>query len=163
MRVLGIDPGASGAVALLEAASGGPRLLWVQDMPAMIVMSGATKKARVNPGLVGKIFKENWDADMAVIEEVGPMPKQGVSSTFQFGVSYGICLGALGASGVRYRTVRPYDWRTKVGLKRADTKDASRALAIRMFPDMAHMFQRKKDDGRAEAALIAASHWGIGE
>jgi crossover junction endodeoxyribonuclease RuvC len=34
-------------------------------------------------------------------------------------------------------------------------KDTSRQLAMQRFPDYAEKFVRKKDDGRAEAALIA--------
>lgn len=150
MRILGIDPGASGAVALVE----GSRLLWVRDMPVTEVRSGGRAKKRVSPGLLAQIVRADaGGVDHAFIEEVAAMPRQGVSSTFVFGTAYGIALGVLGALTIPYTTITPPTWR-RAAQTRGD-KDASRGRAAQLFPAAASLFARKKDDGRAEAALIA--------
>ena len=90
--------------------------------------------------------------DMAVVEIVHAMPKQGVSSSFNFGVSYGIALGIVGALKIPSFHVSPGKWKKYFGLS-AD-KEEARKLAIDKWPGCLH-FRHKKDHGRAEAALIA--------
>jgi len=77
----------------------------------------------------------------------------GVRSAFNFGCGYGQLLGVLGALGVRHESVTPSTWKRWFKLSR--DKEESRAKAIQLFPQRAELFKRRKDDGRAEAALIA--------
>lgn len=149
MKVLGIDPGASGAVALLD----NDRLIWAHDMPVVRMLVGKTHKNRLSPGMLAQIIGSATDVDRAYVEEVSAMPKQGVSSTFSFGTSYGMALGVLAALRVPYTLIRPPEWRRLAGVR--GDKSASRHRATELFPDQARLFLRKKDDGRAEAALIA--------
>jgi crossover junction endodeoxyribonuclease RuvC len=81
------------------------------------------------------------------------MPGQGVTSMFNFGRSYGDVRGVIGAMEVPLHFVTPQKWKKHFGL--SSDKEQSRLRAIRMFPAVADSFKRKKDDGRAEAALIA--------
>jgi Holliday junction resolvasome RuvABC endonuclease subunit len=137
---LGIDPGMSGALAVVLYNG---ELWWVEDMP--------------NP-LHGAAVVDLLDRDgpyRAAIEDVHSMPGQGVSSTFKFGMGFGIVLGALGARRIPYTLVTPNRWK-KAQRVTAD-KDTSRARACQLWPAHASKFARKKDNGRAEAALIA--HW----
>lgn len=81
------------------------------------------------------------------------MPKQGVTSVFDFGVSKGIAIGAAAADLWSLRFVSPARWKRALGLT-AD-KDQCRRRAIELWPEHAALFKLKRHDGRAEAALIA--------
>ena len=88
-----------------------------------------------------------------VVENVHSMPKQGLSSTFKFGVGVGIIHGVAGALRLPMTLVTPSQWKKYHGLKGPD-KEASRSLAIRKWPDHNRHLDRKKDADRAEALLI---------
>ena len=81
------------------------------------------------------------------------MPKQGVASTWTFAEGYGVVLGVLGALQVPVRLVTPRTWKEAAGLGK--DKNASRQRAVELWPHCSLLFARVKDDGRAEAALIA--------
>lgn len=87
-----------------------------------------------------------------VVENVHAMPKQGVSSTFKFGMGVGIIHGVAGALRLPLALVTPGVWKKHHGL--GSHKEASRALAIRKWPDHNRHLSRKKDADRAEALLI---------
>lgn len=84
--------------------------------------------------------------------------KQGVSSSFLFGMGYGIWIGVIGALGIPYVTVRPIDW-TKRLLKGVPGEGKARSilLASQTFPgiDLVPPGCRKPRDGRADAACLA--------
>ena len=89
-----------------------------------------------------------------VVENVHAMPKQGVSSTFRFGMGVGIIHGVAGALRLPLTLVTPTQWRSFHNLSSLNPKEASRQLAIRKWPDHNHHLGRKKDADRAEALLI---------
>jgi len=88
-----------------------------------------------------------------VVENVHAMPKQGVSSTFKFGMGCGIIHGVAGALKLPMTLVAPTKWKTHHGLKGSD-KELSRRLAIQKWPFFNSSLDRKKDADRAEALLI---------
>ncbi|NDC04371.1 MAG: hypothetical protein EBZ81_15760 [Betaproteobacteria bacterium] len=90
---------------------------------------------------------------VAVVEQVNAMPGQGVSSMFSFGQAYGVVLGVLAGLSIPATAVTPAIW--KKALKLNSGKDAARAKAAQLWPSHAGEFKRVKDDGRAEAALLA--------
>jgi crossover junction endodeoxyribonuclease RuvC len=96
---------------------------------------------------------------VVAIEEVHSMPNQGVSSTFSFGRSYGIMIGVCAVLGIPYVLVRPQRWKAVYeplqGLQGDIAKDAARQLATELYPNLKILFEKRKDDGRAEAILIA--------
>ena len=144
---IGIDPGQTGGLALVSARG---ELLDVQRMPAI--------DSEVN-GLLLAALLNDWrdmsqDACRVVIEQVGSMPGQGVSSTFKFGKSFGIALGVVQALGLPMERVRPQQWKPTFTLIGKD-KDASRGKATELWPSMADRWQRKADNGLTDAALIA--------
>lgn len=144
--ILGVDPGQSGALAFLGGADG----LVVIDMPKA---TGAALGALIRDLLVEARPVEAW------VEQVGYMPGQRGGWTFAEG--YGVVLGTLGAWDVPVRHLPASTWKKAVGLTKrkgetkAQTKTRSRQLAMETWPHCAHLFTRVKDDGRAEAALIA--------
>lgn len=147
MRILGIDPGLGGALALIDT---GLDFLLVRDMPVMPIAKG---KHGVSPVQVADLL-DAWEPDLAYVERVHAMKGQGVTSCFNFGMGYGILLGALGSKRVPYHLITPQEW--KKHFRMPKDKDAARAMAVQMFPTRSELFSRVKDDGRAEAALIAA-------
>jgi len=152
--LLGIDPGLSGALAWLDMDTGS--IVQLSDMP--IVPKTSKKKAHINiKELADLIAGESLYTDAVVIEYVSAAPKQGLASTFKFGFGTGVLHGICTAHNMLISTVPPAVWKMGLGLSRS--KDESRALASKIWPEKAQLFERKKDDGRAEAALIG--HYGL--
>lgn len=146
---IAIDPGAvSGAIACFID----DQLLDVVDMPCADGKIAASL-------LVGELWEFACanldDAPTVIVEKVHAMPKQGVASTFGFGRSLGVIEGVV--AGLRWPIVwvTPQAWKKHHGLLRQD-KDAARMLALETWPSHADTFRRKKDIGRADAALIGA-------
>ena len=143
--IIGIDPGISGAIATLT----GDSLVDVVDMPTM--KNG--KKQMVNAAELAKLLSSYKSNNTVVyLERVSAMPGQGVSSMFNFGVSFGIIQGITGALQIPMVLVTPQLWKKKAGLLGKD-KDCARTLAQQLYP--AAPLGRKKDCGRADAILIA--------
>jgi crossover junction endodeoxyribonuclease RuvC len=152
--ILGIDPGASGALAFFDILNGSLTLV---DMPTVeIERSGKTKREISAAMLAGVIRAHGVQA--GVVEKVGAMPGQGVSSMFQFGRSVGMVEGVLAGLSIKTHYLTPQTWQKAVGLRGG--KDGARSRAAELFPAYAPSFSRKKDNGRADAALIAYA-WGI--
>ncbi len=149
MKICGVDPGCSGALALLDESG---NLLECEDMPTVKIKSGKTAKARLACGELVRLLRE-WAPDVVVIELVGGMPGQGAASSFQFGYAAGGLEGACAALGLSVQYTSPVVW--KRAMKVTSDKETSRLLAMRRWPGSSKQFARKSDDGRAEAALIA--------
>lgn len=148
---VGIDPGISGALALLVHA---PKYdIHVVDAPTLEV------NGRRRIDLHGFLHQlRTWamvyDIRRVMIEDVGAMPGQ--AFMFPFGFACGAAHMAVVAAELPLYLVTPQKWKKHYGLKGGkDNKDASRLLASRMFPTHAPLWARKKDDGRAEAVLLA--------
>jgi len=152
--VIGIDPGISGAISVFDWFT--QSLVEVVDMPTLEVDSGKTKKRHISAVSLGNYLTLFSNAHV-VVEKVGAMPGQGVSSMFNFGRSAGIIEGVVAALRMPSTYVTPATWTKAVG--RAAGKDASRMRAMELFPAKADLFKRAKDDGRADACLIA--YWYI--
>jgi crossover junction endodeoxyribonuclease RuvC len=150
--IVGCDPGKSGALARLDHAG---RLVDVADMPVV----GTIISAHLLDEIVHNWIDPLADAPYgtAVIEDVHARPGQGVSSMFSFGRSLGVAEGVLAGNGLSLRYVSPAKWKKALGL--SSDKGASRRRAIELWPEHAKAFARVKDDGRAEAALIAWWFW----
>ena len=145
MRLIGIDPGATGAIVLLE---NGKPIEWIA-MPVMQV-GNAT---RVNASSLAE-FLALSEAYHTYVESVHSMPKQGVASSFNFGHSTGTIMGVLGALGMPHTLVTPQAWKKAAGLIGTD-KDAARARAIQLWPDWRELDKKVAGQALADAALIA--------
>lgn len=152
MIVVGIDPGLSGAIARYDSVA---NTLEVHDMPTFMLERNGKKKRDVDlPSAARIIDNATKEAGTRIcIEQVSSMPGQGVSSVFAFGKAYGIVLGICAATFCPLETVTPAVW--KRGLSVPSMKDGARARASALLPMHAHLWTRVKDDGRAEASLLA--------
>lgn len=160
--IIGIDPGVGGAIALLDIRNTLHPLSIVHDMP-LRYPKGSRAAGVVDPaGVAGLIrsFPIDRFQVSAAVEQVGSRPHQ--AGAFNFGLSTGILHGVLGAFGIPFASIPPSVWKPTMGLGRSNpdetqssTKNRARALASRLFPAMSMDFSRVKDDGRAEAMLIA--------
>ena len=155
MVILGIDPGATGAIALYDTET---KAVTVVDMPTVEIKRGKRTVREVHaPYLqndVEMLTAVPGQRVYAYIEKVAAMPGQGVSSMFSFGRALGIVEGVLAALSIPVTFVSASVWTRTMGV--VDGKDGSRKRASQMFPAQAEKFRRSKDDGRADAALIAA-------
>jgi crossover junction endodeoxyribonuclease RuvC len=142
MLVLGIDPGSvSGAYAVLDSRR--DTVIHCDDLPVI--------EKQVNAVEFAKILRQ-IKPDQAVIELVGSMPKQGISSTFRFGVAIGLVRGVVATLQVPLHQVTPTKWKRAFSL--GSDGEESRALASRLYPGL-NGLSRKKDHNRAEAILLA--------
>ena len=149
MRVLGIDVGLNGAIALIVDG----QLLEVHDMPTVTLERNNKTKRMVNAQALSLIIR-SAKADAAYLERLNAMPGQGVTSMFSMGQSLGVVLGILAACEVPTTTIPPRTWQKALDVPQG--KDGSRYRAAQLFPEHADMFSRVKDDGRSDAVLIAA-------
>jgi crossover junction endodeoxyribonuclease RuvC len=136
--ILGVDPGVTGGISFRY-----PDRIVAEDIP---VVGG-----EVDVDTLVRRVREMCPR-LAVIERAGAMPRQGVSSTFKYGVAYGALRSVVALCNIPYQLVTPAKWKNHFRLD-AD-KEKSRALAIQLWPGCG-FFSRKKNHGRAEAALIA--------
>lgn len=139
---MGVDPGISGAVAFYFPAA--PLMVSADDVPIVAgEIDAATLAARIG----------QMKPDMAIIERVASRPGQGVSSMFKFGTAYGTVRGVVAALNIPVRFVTPATWKKHYRL--GPDKEQARARALELWPGRSELFRRKKDHGRAEAALLA--------
>jgi crossover junction endodeoxyribonuclease RuvC len=147
-RVVGIDPGLAGGLAVLEIMDRDIALIDVIDVP----ITGSGAKQSVDPILLQEWFQQHGPRH-AFLERGQVRPLQGSSSGFK----YGRCIGALEATlllcAVPLVIVEPSRWKRHFHLQGAD-KEGARQLTIRMFPREHRFFARRKDHNRSEAVLI---------
>jgi hypothetical protein len=141
-RYIGIDLGKQGAIAVMD---GDDMSVRVFDMPGTI----EEKRA---------ILSEIGSVRCAWIEKPFFPRAIGTANVAKIAQAYGEMKACLFYAGVPTFEVAPAIWKKRFGL--SGDKDASRALAGQHFPDQAHLWKLKKQDGRAEAVLIALYGWG---
>ncbi|GAB3054184.1 hypothetical protein [Stenotrophomonas tumulicola] len=150
----GVDPGLTGAVATLIDGVPGPIL----DMPTFDVGGWGEVDCRAVVVFIRGVRDQHPDAVVsACIEKVGARPGDGGTSAFRFGQTTGKLQAVFEVLGIPATRVVPAVWKRQFGLLKQD-KDAARLLAIARFPSAASVLTRKKDNGRADALLIALWH-----
>ena len=149
MIKIGIDPGLSGAIVVLE-----------DDLPTEWYRMPTMKTGsanRVNAAALAAIIRRTIFDDeetRAYVELVSSMPGQGVASMFSFGHSAGVIQGVLGAYRMPVKMVTPQSWKKRAGLIGKD-KEASRTLAIQMWPNWRDLDKKGVGQAYADAAFIA--------
>lgn len=146
--LIGVDPGCSGAIVVLQSRACLHPVEWVR-MPTLKVGSSA----RVDCAELSR-FLEDFDAGHAYVELVGAMPGQGVSSMFTFGHAAGSVMGVLAAMRIPVTMVTPQNWKKAAGLIGKD-KDAARSRAIQLWPKWGALGEKGEGQALADAALIA--------
>lgn len=166
MMRLGVDPGLTGALALVTPDE---ELAKVWDMPTQAKTHG--KGNEVNAYLLADILddalsmaNEAGERLGMILEQVNAMPAapakpgqprrgMGATSAFNFGEGFGVIRGVAASMGIKVYRVRPERWKRQAGLIKKP-KDAALALVVETWPEHRALFARKKDVGRADAALI---------
>ena len=119
--IIGIDPGAHGAVAVLTNEG---ELRAVHDLPNYTTRVGRTNRTIIDaPGLIALLA--SIGTAKAFVERVGPMPHDGAAAAFSFGYSYGTILTALASVRFPVTVVTPVTWRRAMGLRPAGIRAIS--------------------------------------
>lgn len=150
---IGIDPGLTGAVAVLVVSPSAEPLLTVVDLPVVDRSGGAVKRAVCVKSLIDLLAYLAPPGARAALEHVHAAPGQGVAGVFSLGHSAGVCEAALAARGIPSTLVRPATW--KAALCVPADKNGARERAAALLPFGARCWPRAKDHNRAEAALLA--------
>ena len=138
MTYIGIDPGKSGALAIID--DNGVRIY------------GFDKETYLR-----ELLRVDEANAMCCVEKVHSMPREGGKSSFAFGENFGWIQGVLDAFRIPYDLVEPRKWKSEFGLN--SDKQKSIEVAHRLFPSVALRKSdrcRKDNDGMAEALLMAA-------
>ena len=152
MIIIGIDPGLSGAIAILE----NNEVKKILEIPVM--SEGKKNKRQLNNAQLVNLLKDNikdFNDASVVVEQVNAMPGQGVTSMFNFGQTFGAIKGICAALGLPIYFVRPAKWKKYFNLINSE-KDASRTKAIEVFPYISQQLSKKKDANKADAILISS-------
>ena len=151
MRIIGIDPGLSGGIAILDDL----KIYDIFDMP--IMSEGKKNKNQLNSAQLVNILNKHVlkkENTFVIVEQVSAMPGQGVTSMFNFGQTFGSIKGICAALGLPIFYVRPAKWKKHFELINS-SKDASRTKVIEMYPSLSDQLSKKKDVNKSDAILIA--------
>jgi len=154
MRAIGIDPGLSGAIAIVSGKPGSLRVEAVYDLPTLADKTTAGKiRKYLDPVALADLIDAIGPADRVQCERMTAPPGVSGMAAFSMGATMATIGTVLRLRGLPFRLVSPVVW--KRALDAPADKEAARLYAGRLFHDSTH-WQRKKDHNRAEAALIAA-------
>ena len=137
MYIIGLDPGANGAAVLLR-----------EDGTVDIAQFSKMTQADIAETL------SEWTMDTetgyhAYLEQVHAMPKQGVSSTFKFGMGFGFLVGCLTALKIPFEYVTPNTWQKYLSCQSKGDKNVTKQKAQQLFPN------ERVIHATADALLIA--------
>jgi crossover junction endodeoxyribonuclease RuvC len=91
------------------------------------------------------------------LEKVHSMPKQGVSSTFKFGVGFGIIQGALLSLSLDFNLITPQFWKKKF-LLIGEKKECSIEKTLEIYPNFPLTKNKQKNTNLCDSFLICISH-----
>lgn len=156
---IAVDPGVGGAIAWF---SDDGQLIEIQDLPTVTILVGKTNRSRLVPALLAEMLRRpGRTPTTAFVEQVQPMPKNGSIAGFGLGHCYGQIQGVLAGLGITEHGISSKAWKRHFGapagkMTDAQRKEWARQRALQLWPGLAAEMARKKDHGRAEAALIGA-------
>lgn len=159
MIIVGIDPGLSGAVAVINTGMG---TVEIHDTPTEQIVKAKGKKTDYLPANMAALFRVySHTIDHAFVEKVSAMPGQGVTSMFGFGKGFGIWQGVLAGLGIPYTLVIPQRWKKEI-MEGLGDKEAAIGRALQLYPQVSELLSVKRGIvtkqqaiGRADALLIA--------
>jgi len=133
---IGIDPGKSGGIAVIEQTSAGVLV--------------TTQKLDATEADISKVLDVfSLQARFCMIEKVHATPQMGVVSAFTFGRSFGFLIGVLTAHKIPFDFVTPQRWQKSLGCLSGGDKNVTKAAAQRLFPSV------RFTHATADATLIA--------
>jgi len=153
MIYIGIDPGLTGAIGVLDHKG---QYLEVIDLPTREKEANGKVKKKIDSKELCKTFER--------ITDLGSIPSfciveaqtvyGGIHPGTQASIleSYGAIQACLEIEEMHFDVAWPSSWKSKMGLTKKP-KDYSTAMAIRMFQQAP--LRRSKDHNRAEALLLA--------
>ena len=147
MYIMGIDPGFSGALAVLDSDL---KIEFVMDMP--IIKVG--KKRELDEARLSVIFKMWRSKSINVaLEKSQTMPNQGIVSSGRYMASYGFLRGLCVGNGIPYHLIQPQTSKKAMMPDMGKEKGASIQKVSQLYPELS--LTRVKDHGIADAILIA--------
>ena len=164
MIYIGIDPGLTGALAVLDSET---KEINFVDTPVLEIRVGKKVKHQQDAYAISSLLRAICSGKdvMVTIEKVQAMPgsdgkggrqAMGATSAFNFGLGFGMWLGILAALEIPHQQVHPATWKAVMMAGCTKEKDASRVKAMQLYPKTAKDLTRKKDHGRADALLMEA-------
>lgn len=160
MFVAGIDVGIGGGLSVLSDK--------IKAAIPMPIFKGVESASKIDVVSVKQWIQRMYDAHVAaggmqctptvVIEVQRPMPKQGVTSMFHLGESYGLLQGVAIISGWPMRLVQPKSWKNVVLEGTAKDKTAAIEFVRAKYPGIELNVGVRKviyHDGMADAVCIA--------
>lgn len=139
MIILGIDPGQSGAIGVLQDFANAE----------LVRRLDFAKLSNTERDISDFLSTYKGTSVFAYIEKVHSMPKQGVASSFKFGANYGFLRGCLISLGIPFEEVTPQKWQKFMGCMSRGDKNVTKARAQQLFPEI------KITHAIADALLIA--------
>lgn len=157
---VGIDPGKSGAVVAIEQNRS---IRVIEDTPVIEVKKGKKHQHQYLESQMLQVLRRlpvsglvrDYEVKMVYIERAQAMPGQGGTSMFSIGYGFGLWIMALTALEIPHTRIEPARWKKELGFPTGADKGASIVRALQLFPKAAEFLRRKKDDGRADALLLA--------
>jgi crossover junction endodeoxyribonuclease RuvC len=146
--VCGIDPGLDGAVALLSDDGS----LVIHSMPTLMLKRGGKNRREIDPHVLADQIEEARPSHV-FLERSWSRPEHGGIGSHTNGLNSGIVIGILAAFAIPYTLIAPQTWKRR--LQVPAEKNGARSRASQLLPAHASNWRLVKDDGRAEAALIA--------
>lgn len=149
MIITAFDPGKLTSYATFDTQN--PYCLRIGELELV----GSGRMLRPCPMHAGEVLR---DADVVLIEEVGPRPKEGVASVYTFGIANGVVMGAAGVLGLPIEFVPANKWKTSArigGLTGVEAKRAALAYARQLWPEHLETFRKEASHGQADASLMA--------
>ena len=141
-RFVGIDPGKSGAIAIINEGN----IEAVENFDLDLY-----RKL-----LIEKIVHLDRNQYKVFIEDVHAMPGQGVTSMFHFGENFGQICGLLTGLGIQYEKVIPSKWKKVLGVTSDKQTSIDKANELYFEPPLFRTIRsRVPDNNRAESILIA--------
>lgn len=172
MKYLGIDPGISGAIAVIDGETEDVRFF---DTPILKVQGPKRTTSVIDAAGIVQLLRQEVDGRVHVVLEkvsaapislgarepcpaCGRVPQQGATATFHFGEGFGMWEGILAGLRLPYTLVHPATWKSKLMRDQGKDKQASILRAKQLYPQAAPCLNLKKHHGRADALLLA--HYG---
>jgi len=162
MIFIGIDPGVSGAIAVIEGTRTHLNSWEAEDIPTVevdVIINGKKGKRREVDAtkLFDMLSLVCWDGTLVSLERVHAMPGQGVTSTFSFGKATGTIIGCLAGAGLWEHTtlVTPQVWKKAMLKDMPKEKESSIVRCRELFPHTCDHLTLKSHHNRADAMLIA--------